>query len=100
MAEKKATIEIHLQPGARSNEIVSFRDGVLRVRVTAPPLEGQANSALLALMAEVLMVPKNALVLVRGYTSRYKVIAVEGLSSEELKERLVPFLLEKQLGQR
>ncbi len=97
MAEKKATVEIHLQPGAKSDEIVSFRDGVLWVRVTAPPLKGQANRALLALMAQALVVPKNALALIRGYTSRHKVLAVQGLSPGELKERLDQALTGKQL---
>jgi uncharacterized protein (TIGR00251 family) len=100
MAEKKATVEIHLQPGANRDEIVSFRDGVLRVRVTAPPLKGQANRALVALMAQALVVPKNALALIRGYASRHKVIAVQGLSPGELKERLDQALTGKQPLQR
>jgi uncharacterized protein (TIGR00251 family) len=100
MAEKKTTVEIHLQPGAKSNEIVSFRDGVLWVRVTAPPLKGQANRALVALMAQALVVPKSTLALIRGYASRHKVIAVQGLSPGELKERLDQALTGKQPLQR
>ena len=99
MAENRANLEIHLQPGAKKNEIVSLRDGVLWVRVTAPPLRGQANSALLALMAELLAVPKSAIAITRGYASRHKVIAIQGLSPENLKERLDQALSRKQPSQ-
>ena len=88
MAQKKTTVEVHLQPGARSSEIVGFRDSVLCVRVIAPPRKGQANQALLALMAQALGVAKDDLTIIRGYASRRKVLAVQGLDSGELKGRL------------
>ena len=86
--EKKATIEIHLQPGAKRNEIVGFKEGVLYAKVTALPQKGQANRALLELMAEILGVPKSALAIIRGQSSRNKVIAIHGLSREEVDEIL------------
>lgn len=91
-AEKNTTIEVHLQPDATNNEIMSLRDGILRVRVTAPPHQGQANRALLALLAGILAVSRSNLSLIRGTTSRHKVIAIEGLSPEELQERLTLIL--------
>ena len=48
MAQKKTSVEVYLQPSARSNGIVGLRDSILYVRVTAPPSKGQANQALLA----------------------------------------------------
>ncbi len=88
MSDKMTMVEVHLQPGARRNEVVSFRDGVLHVRVKAPPRKGEANKALLGVVAQVLAVPRNYLDLVRGHTSRNKAIAIKGLSAEEMKERL------------
>ena len=88
MAQKKTTVEVHLQPGAKSNEIAGFRDGVLYARVTAPPSKGQANQALLALMAQALGVSRDDLAIIRGYASRRKVLAIQGLNSGELKGRL------------
>ncbi len=87
-AQNKAVQEIHLQPGAKSDGIVDIRDGILHVRVTAPPRKGQANRALLALMARELGVSKSDLSIVRGYTSRNKSLEIRGLSPEELKEIL------------
>ena len=100
IVEKKTTIQVHLQPGAKSNEIVGLRSGTLNVRVTALPHKGQANRALLTFLAQVLAVPKNDLDIVRGYASRHKVIAIQGLSPEELKERLAQAFSRKELCQR
>jgi len=84
----KATIEIHLQPGAKRNEIVGFREGVLYAKVTALPQKGQANRALVELMAQTLGIPKSSVDIIRGQSSRSKVIAVHGLTGEEVKEIL------------
>ncbi|HEY48497.1 MAG TPA: DUF167 domain-containing protein [Dehalococcoidia bacterium] len=88
MSQKKATIQVHVQPGARSNELSWLEDGILRVKVTAPPRKGRANQALVALMAEVLGVPKSAVQIIRGTTGRRKLLAIQGLDSGELKKRL------------
>ncbi len=100
MAEKRATLEVHLHPGAKKNEVVSLRDGVLWVRVMAPPLKGQANGALLTLMAELLATPKNNIAITRGYASRHKVMTIRGLSPENLAEKLAQALSRKQPSQR
>jgi uncharacterized protein (TIGR00251 family) len=86
--DNKTTLEIHLQPGAKRNEVAGFRDGVLYVKVTALPQKGQANRALLELMAQTLGVPKSALAVIRGYTNRNKVVGIQGLTAEELKDIL------------
>jgi len=87
-SDKKATIEIHLQPGAKRSEIVGYREGILYVKVTALPQKGQANRALLELIAQTLEIPKSAIDIIRGQSSRIKVIAVQGLTSEEVKDIL------------
>ena len=85
---RKTTIEIHLQPGAKRNEIVGFKKGVLYAKVTALPQKGQANRALLELMAQTLGIPRSNVDVIRGQSSRSKVIAVYGLTGEEVKEIL------------
>ena len=62
-------------------------DGVLRVRVAAPPVDGAANEALLRLLAAKLGVPRRDLRLASGETSRRKVVAVEGLAAEAIVAR-------------
>lgn len=88
MPEKKITLEIHLQPGAKRNEIAGFREGVLYVKVNAVPEKGRANQALLGLLSETLGLPRSAFAIIRGQTSRNKVVSVRGLTAQGLQDML------------
>ncbi len=81
---------MHVYPNAARNEVVGFADGVLRVKIAAPPLKGKANKELLAFLSQALGVGKDTLTIVKGHTSRNKVIAISGLSREEVIGRLLP----------
>jgi uncharacterized protein (TIGR00251 family) len=85
-SDKKVTIEIHLQPGAKRSEIVGFREGILYAKVTSLPQRGRANRALVELMAQTLKVPRSAINIIRGQSSRSKVIAIWGLTTEDVKD--------------
>ena len=87
------TFAIRLTPGASSDRIDGwdvYADGrpVLKVRVRARPVEGEANVALLKLLAKTLGVPKSAVSLDRGGQSRSKMISVAGLTDDGLRGRL------------
>ena len=90
MSGSKAKISLRVYPRARRSEVVGFTDGVLQVRVAAPPVKGQANKELLAFLSKALAVGKDALTIVKGHTSRSKVIAIDGLSQEDIVKRLSP----------
>ena len=90
MSGSKVRISLRVHPGATGSEVVSFTDGVLQVRVAAPPVKGQANRELIALLSKALAVGKSALTIVKGHTSRSKVIAIDGLSQEDIMKRLSP----------
>ena len=81
-------VEIKVQPRASRNAIAGVRAGILRIRVTAPPVDGQANAATIALLAQALDLPKSAVRLVKGASSREKTLAVESMSQEEVNQRL------------
>jgi uncharacterized protein (TIGR00251 family) len=81
-------VPVKLIPRARANEIYGERDGVLLVRVTAPPVDGRANAALCRLIAKRAHVGVRSVAIVRGAGSREKVIRVEGISSEDLRAAL------------
>jgi uncharacterized protein len=68
--------------------IAGWRDGVLLLKVTAPPVDSAANAAVIDLLASALDVPKRAVQIVRGETSRLKHIRVEGLSLDDVRGRL------------
>ena len=90
MTANESKIWLRVYPDAAKSELVGFRDGVLQVRVAAPPVRGKANQELIALLSKALAVGKGSLSIVKGHTSRSKVIAVEGLSQEDIIKRLSP----------
>lgn len=81
-------LTVRLHPGAKRSEIVGERDGRLVVRVSAKPIDGRANSALCALIAERAGVPKGAVSVAHGATSRDKLVRVEGVSEAALRKAL------------
>ena len=86
-------LSIRVQPGARSNEIAGWVDDghggeVLKIRLRAPAVEGQANAALIEFLAETLGLRPRQIALERGGKTRGKVIAIEGLTAEEVRARL------------
>ena len=78
---------VRLQPRASQNEIIGVVDGALRVWLHAPPVDGAANEALVAFLAERLAVPRRGVRIVTGATSRTKMIEVDGVSTSDV-ERL------------
>jgi len=79
-----------VHPNAARNELAGFSEGVLRVRVAAPPVKGKANKELIAFLAQKLGLNKGDLTILKGHTSRNKVISIVGLTREELNQRLSP----------
>lgn len=73
-------LTLHVQPGARETAVAGRHGDAIKVRLAAPPVDGRANEALLAFVAERSGVPRRAAVLVRGASSRSKVVEVQGLS--------------------
>ncbi len=75
-------------PRSSANRLELDASGALRARLTAPPVEGAANDALLKLLAKVLKLPRSRLAIVSGATSRQKRIAVHNVSPDDLADRL------------
>ena len=85
---ESCTIKVRVQPKSSRNQVDGFQDGALRVRVTAAPTEGQANAAVIALLAKTLGVSKSRLRIIRGYSSRDKVVSVDTLTEQEVRRKL------------
>jgi uncharacterized protein len=80
-------VPVRVVPRA-SREDLALESGVLRARLTAPPVDGAANEALVALLASRLGLPRRAVTLVSGATARQKVLAVSGLDADTFWRRL------------
>ena len=83
-----ATLRVRVQPRASLEAIVGWREDALRLAVTAPPVDGEANEAVRRLLARALGVAPSVVSVVRGERSRDKVVRVEGLTGAALRSRL------------
>jgi len=88
-----ARLAVRLTPGASADQVDGWdvdADGrpVLKVRVRARPVEGEANEALVKLLAKTLGVPRSLVVLTRGAQSRLKRVTVDNLDDETVRTRL------------
>jgi uncharacterized protein (TIGR00251 family) len=82
------SFDIRVIPGASKNEVAGIQDGALKVKLTAPPVEGKANLACVEFLAGLLGVRRSALAITSGEKSRKKTVSVTGLVRGELEERL------------
>lgn len=81
-------LSVKVQPGSSKNRILGETAGEWKIAVTAPPVDGRANAAVVELLAARLGVARSAVRLVRGDTGRRKVIEVSGITAEAAAQRL------------
>jgi uncharacterized protein (TIGR00251 family) len=84
-----ATLTLHVQPGARKTEVAGLHGDALKIRLAAPPVDGKANAALIEFVANRLGLPKSAVRLTTGQTSRRKILEIDAVPSDA-EQRLLP----------
>ena len=89
MSNPDAAVVIWLQPRGSRNQVVGEREGAVVIKLQAPPVDGAANAALLRFVAQCLGVPVRSVQLLRGHTSRRKLISVAGWGSEAVRQALL-----------
>jgi uncharacterized protein (TIGR00251 family) len=82
------TLTVHVVPRSSRNQIVGAENGALKIKLTAPPVEGAANAALIEFIAEWLSVRRGAVTIISGGQARRKVVRVSGVTAEQVKARL------------
>lgn len=82
------TVNIRVQPRASRNAITGVMGGALKVSLTSPPVDGEANEACIAFFSKTLAVAKNRISITNGFKGRNKVIAIQGLTKEEFIQLL------------
>ena len=87
-ADGRATLTLHIQPGAKKTEVVGLHGNALKIRLAAPPVDGKANHALIGFIAERLGVAKSAVTLKSGLSSRRKVLEICPANGD-IRQRLV-----------
>lgn len=77
--------DLRVSPRASRDAIGGVHDGALRVRITAPPVDGEANAAIIEALSKALKVPKRAVTIVAGATSKTKRVKVDGVTPEDVR---------------
>ncbi|MGE5085513.1 MAG: DUF167 domain-containing protein [Bacillota bacterium] len=88
--ELKGGVRLHLfiQPKSSKNEIVGPHNGMLKVKITAPPVDGEANQALIEFLSKLLKIPKREITIIKGETGRQKTVDIAGVDFKSTKEKL------------
>lgn len=81
--EAGATLAVRIQPRASRNGVTRMQDGSLKIRLTAPPVDGAANEALVTFLAQTLSVSRSQVEIVSGNTGRQKIIRISGISEAD-----------------
>jgi uncharacterized protein len=84
------TVNVRVQPGAKRDAVIGIHANAVKVTLSAPPLDGKANEALIAFIAERLRLPRARVALVTGAASRSKMLRITGKSAAEVKAALFP----------
>ncbi len=90
---ERLTLNLHIQPGAKRTELAGIHDDALKIRIAAPPVEGQANAKLLDFLKKAFDVPSSRVILKQGSSGRRKVVEI--LGSRRAPDTLINNLSEK-----
>jgi uncharacterized protein (TIGR00251 family) len=88
ISAESVALSVRIQPRASKNEVIRREDGGIKIRLTAPPVDGAANEALVRFLADTFSVSKSRVAIVSGHTSRDKIVRIEGVGKADA-ERLL-----------
>ena len=86
---RSSAVHLYVQPRASKTEVVGRHGDAIKIRVKAPPVDGAANEELIRFLAKRFKVPRKAVELVSGSSSRHKQIAIEGVTPTQIIESLL-----------
>jgi uncharacterized protein len=85
---KGISFAVKVHPRARKNAITGIVGNALKLALTAPPVEGRANQAVIEFFAELFAIPRSSVTIASGETSRNKVVKIAGLPKQLVEQRL------------
>jgi len=88
LKDGRIALKLHIQPRASRNRFRGLHDGALKLTITAPPVDGKANKAVIAFLSAFFKIPKKNITLLSGHQSRRKRFALEGISLDELRLKM------------
>ncbi len=91
MRDANLTITVQVQPRSSHDGIVGLHEGRLKIRISAPPVDGQSNQRLTEVLAKAFGVSKSSVEIVKGHHSRLKTITISGIGREDYEALISKF---------
>ena len=88
MNDEFLKLNIQIIPGSSRNEIISFIDNTLKIKLQAPPVDGKANKACIEFLSKLLKVPKTKIVIIKGQTSKHKIVRIDNITKDFLLSKI------------
>ncbi len=88
----RPTLKIIVQPKARKTGIIGLHDGMLKLAVASPPVDGKANREVVAFLADLFELKKKEVIILRGEHSRKKTCLLGDLDADEIRKKITPYL--------
>ena len=88
VAREAIRLHIFIQPKSSKNEIIGPHNGLLKIKITAPPIDGKANEGLIAFLSDYFDIAKRNIIIIRGETGRKKTLELRGISLEQVHLKL------------
>jgi uncharacterized protein (TIGR00251 family) len=85
---KSCRLNLKISPNARANEVVGIQEGIIPIKIKAPPVKGKANIELIDYLSKLLDISKSNVDIIRGHTSRNKTVEIVGRTPEEVASRM------------
>ncbi|MDD3852266.1 MAG: DUF167 domain-containing protein [Syntrophomonadaceae bacterium] len=85
-------LNIRVQPRSSQNKICGVTDGAIKIKITAPPVDGEANQAVIKLLAQWLGVPRSNISIPKGETSKNKIVDIIGIDARWLENKINEYL--------
>ena len=82
MKEEQAKLVVKVQSNARQNEVLGFKQGVLYIRIAAPPIRSRANQELIKYLSDILGITKSHVTIQKGITNKRKLVSIEGSNQD------------------
>ena len=86
--EEKISLTVHIQPNASKNEVSGMVNEMVKLKITAPPVDNKANKECLKFLAKILHIPKSKLHILKGQKSHFKIIQISGINPDLCRQRL------------
>ena len=80
MSENYINIQVQIQPRSSKDQIIGIHDGKLKIKITAPPVDGKANESLIEFLAKTFKISKSNIEILKGHTSKLKTIKLLGVN--------------------